>query len=157
MHELPLSPQKLKLYSVAQMGRRHRIFLSSAAPRLAPGASPAGTASGMPAWQRRPPQATHCAALPADVRRAALRLADEFGQGLPDRLVRCLPLPDLLARTSELGDLLQTVHMLLNFGMAGLVTGHVGAALKHHFIDRDEVLIRMLPFLCQRTDSGDSR
>jgi cytochrome b561 len=30
--------------------------------------------------------------------------------------------------------------------MAALVLGHAGAALKHHLIDRDNVLKRMLPF-----------
>jgi cytochrome b561 len=37
--------------------------------------------------------------------------------------------------------------MILNFSMAGLVLAHLGAALKHHLIDRDDVLARMLPFL----------
>ncbi len=56
-----------------------------------------------------------------------------------------LPLPDLLARDKALGELLQTVHMSLNLCLASLVLAHVGAALKHHFIDKDEVLTRMLP------------
>jgi polyisoprenoid-binding protein YceI len=60
-----------------------------------------------------------------------------------------LPLPDLLHKDTELGDLLQQVHMLLNFSMAGLVLAHAGAALKHHLIDRDDVLTRMLPFLAK--------
>jgi cytochrome b561 len=58
-----------------------------------------------------------------------------------------LPLPDLLQKDTDLGDLLQQMHMLLNFTMAGLVAAHAGAALKHHFLDRDEILARMLPFL----------
>jgi cytochrome b561 len=35
----------------------------------------------------------------------------------------------------------------LNYTMAGLVIAHAGAAIKHHLIDRDDVLTRMLPFL----------
>jgi cytochrome b561 len=31
--------------------------------------------------------------------------------------------------------------------MAALVVAHFGAALKHHFFDRDDVLVRMIPFL----------
>jgi len=27
---------------------------------------------------------------------------------------------------------------------------HAGAALKHHFVDHDDVLVRMLPFLRRR-------
>ena len=61
-----------------------------------------------------------------------------------------LPLPDLLAKDKELGETLKLVHMSLNFGLAALVVAHVGAAVKHHLIDRDDILSRMLPFLARR-------
>jgi cytochrome b561 len=35
--------------------------------------------------------------------------------------------------------------------MAAVIVLHVAAALKHHFVDRDDVLIRMLPFLARRS------
>lgn len=54
-------------------------------------------------------------------------------------------LPDLLQRDRELGDALKVVHFALNKAFAALVLLHVAAALKHHFIDRDGVLRRMLP------------
>ncbi len=56
-----------------------------------------------------------------------------------------LPLPDLLAKDKALGDLLQTVHVSLNFALIAVLLAHVGAALKHHLIDKDDVLTRMLP------------
>ena len=56
-----------------------------------------------------------------------------------------LPLPDLLAKDKALGNLLETVHVVLNYTLIAVLLGHVGAALKHHFIDRDDVLTRMLP------------
>lgn len=56
-----------------------------------------------------------------------------------------LPLPDLLDKNRELGDLLAEVHESLNFILIAVLVGHLGAALKHHFIDRDDVLTRMLP------------
>jgi hypothetical protein len=31
--------------------------------------------------------------------------------------------------------------------IVALITVHVVAALKHHFVDKDEVLVRMLPFV----------
>lgn len=43
-------------------------------------------------------------------------------------------------------DLLLTAHKAGFFLIAGLVLVHLFAALKHHFIDRDNVLRRMLPF-----------
>jgi cytochrome b561 len=58
-----------------------------------------------------------------------------------------LPLPDLVGKNKELADSLHEVHETLNYMMLGLVIAHVGAALKHHFIERDNILIRMIPFL----------
>lgn len=42
-------------------------------------------------------------------------------------------------------------HELLAYGAIALVILHVGAALKHHVIDRDHVLAHMLPFMRRRT------
>jgi cytochrome b561 len=56
-----------------------------------------------------------------------------------------LPIPDLLGKDKELGDLLQTIHMVLNLTFVAVIAGHIGAALKHHFIDKDDILTRMLP------------
>lgn len=56
-----------------------------------------------------------------------------------------LPLPDLLAKDKALGDLLQTVHMSLNLLLVAVLLAHIGASFKHHLIDRDDVLTRMLP------------
>lgn len=56
-----------------------------------------------------------------------------------------LPIPDLLEKDKMLGDLLQTVHVSLNYLFIAVLVGHIGAALKHHFIDKDDILTRMLP------------
>ena len=57
-----------------------------------------------------------------------------------------LPIPDLLTKNSELGNLLQKVHWSLNMLLAAIVIGHALAALKHHVKDKDDVLTRMLPY-----------
>ena len=57
-----------------------------------------------------------------------------------------LPLPDLVSKSEELGDLLKGVHEALNFGLLVLVGLHVAGALKHVIIDKDGTLRRMLPF-----------
>jgi cytochrome b561 len=48
--------------------------------------------------------------------------------------------------------LLDTVHYWLAWGALALILLHVSAALKHHFINRDGILLRMLPkFLIRRS------
>jgi cytochrome b561 len=56
-----------------------------------------------------------------------------------------LPIPDLLAKNKEAADALRLAHRWINYTLAAAVTLHAAAALKHHFIDRDDVLLRMLP------------
>ena len=50
-----------------------------------------------------------------------------------------------MPKDKALGDALRIVHVTLNSLMFAVVCVHVAAALKHHFVDRDAVLTRMLP------------
>jgi cytochrome b561 len=56
-----------------------------------------------------------------------------------------LALPDFVPVDKTLADLLQPVHKLLALGLGALVLLHVAAALKHHLVDRDGLMARMLP------------
>jgi cytochrome b561 len=56
-----------------------------------------------------------------------------------------LPIPDLVGKDAALGDTLRAVHEYLNLTLIVVAIGHVAAALKHHFIDRDGLLFRMWP------------
>ena len=53
------------------------------------------------------------------------------------------PLPFAAAAGLALGLALFAHQLLLT--LAAVVIGHVAAALKHHLIDKDDVLSRMLP------------
>jgi cytochrome b561 len=151
MHELPLSPQKLKLYSWHKWAGV-TIFLFVILRlvwRL--GHRPPALPVLMPAWQRLAVEATHVLLY---LLMFAVPLSGwlmSSAKGFQTVWFGVLPLPDLLNKDTELGDLLQQVHMILNFSMAALVLAHLGAALKHHFLERDDVLTRMLPFLAKPT------
>ncbi|WP_417793864.1 cytochrome b [Terasakiella pusilla] len=55
-------------------------------------------------------------------------------------------LPNILAPSKAAVDFLKEFHGLLAWGILGLLALHVLAALKHHYINKDNVLTRMLPF-----------
>ncbi len=55
-----------------------------------------------------------------------------------------------LANKPPAEQLLKELHEVLAIGIVGLLVLHVGGALKHHFIDKDNVLARMLPWVRQR-------
>ena len=53
-------------------------------------------------------------------------------------------LPPILPVNQPLSEQLFFIHRGLGFVMAALVLGHAGAALYHHFVQRDRVLMRMI-------------
>jgi len=154
MHELPLSPQKLKFYAwhkwagvtifllvVLRLGWRHAY-------------RPPALPDGMVAWQRRAAAVTHALLYLLMLAVPLSGWLMSSAKGFQTVWFGVLPLPDLVGKDEVLGDLLKVIHETLNFVMAGLVAAHLGAALKHHFVDRDDVLTRMLPFL-SRPETGD--
>lgn len=52
-----------------------------------------------------------------------------------------------LARAGETAESFSEIHEILAIGTIGLLVLHIGAALKHHFVNKDDVLVRMLPCL----------
>jgi cytochrome b561 len=66
------------------------------------------------------------------------------------------PIPDLVPKDAQLKDLFRSVHDALTSVLAALVVLHLLAALKHHFIDRDRILVRMVPGLKPRKPSDPS-
>jgi cytochrome b561 len=61
------------------------------------------------------------------------------------RLLGVLPLPNIIRADSELADSLFDYHVLGVWALLGMVVPHVAAALWHHFVRRDGVLMAMLP------------
>ena len=151
MSDLPLSPLKLKLISYHKwLGVT--IFLLAAA-RLAWRAAhtPPPPPDAMSAWQRRAASGLHHLLY---LLLFAIPLSGwlmSSAKGFQTVYFGVLPLPDLIGKDKALGDALQEVHEMLNYGLLALVSAHVAAALKHQFIDRDGILARMLPFLDRRS------
>ncbi len=54
-------------------------------------------------------------------------------------------LPPLVGPDKAVQGQAEVVHLWLFWIVGGLLVLHIGAALKHHFVLRDEVLARMLP------------
>jgi cytochrome b561 len=53
--------------------------------------------------------------------------------------------PDLIGKNEQMFELLKSTHHLLSWLLLTAAILHIGAALKHHFWDKDDVLTRMLP------------
>ena len=71
-------------------------------------------------------------------------IVHSWATGYPIVFFNSFPLPALMAPNRALADILGTTHVFIGWGLVALIALHGAAALKHHFIDRDQTLIRML-------------
>jgi cytochrome b561 len=55
--------------------------------------------------------------------------------------------PNLVAPNEHAFDLLRSTHHILSYVLLAIAILHILAALKHHFWNKDDVLVRMLPFV----------
>lgn len=72
--------------------------------------------------------------------------------GRPLEVFSLLNIPATLSGLENQADSAGEIHELLAFGLIGLAALHALAALKHHFIDHDATLRRILDSKCKTTD-----
>lgn len=58
-----------------------------------------------------------------------------------------LPFLSGLEQKEDVHELFEEMHRLAAFSIIGLLVLHVAAAIKHHFVNRDDVLANMAPIL----------
>ena len=145
LKDLPISPQTLRLYGYHKwIGIT--VFLLALMRLAWRRAHPAPPPVAMPEWQRRAAAATHALLYALMLVIPLSGWIYSSAAGVQVVYLGLVPLPDLVPKDKALADVLKAVHVTLNYTLLALVTVHAGAALKHHFVDRDDVLRRMLPF-----------
>lgn len=145
MHGLPLSPNKLKLYSYHKWIGMTVLLLF--VPRILwrlthrpPAPLP------MPAWQHKIAEGTHHLLYLLMFLVPLSGWLMSSAKGFQVVYFGVLPIPDLIGKDKELGELLEEMHEVLSWSLMTLVGLHLAGALKHHIIDKDSTLRRMLPF-----------
>lgn len=104
----------------------------------------------LPGWQRLAAEITHWMLYALMI---ALPLSGllMIGATAPETLERALGLSGFrnlgFETRARLEHVMERAHFVMIWGLMGLITLHIGAALKHHFVDRDDVLARMIPWL----------
>lgn len=143
MSDLPLSPTRLKLYSYHKWIGITVLALASVRLGWRLLHRPPSLPKTMPRWQQAATHAMH------HLLYLLLFIVPLSGwmmssaKGFQTVWFGVLPLPNLVHKDKALGELLTEVHEGLNWMIFLLVGIHVVAALKHHFIDRDDLMLRM--------------
>jgi len=146
MVDLPLSRQKLQWY-LWHKWIGITVFLLTCARLTWRLGHPPPAPPAMPAWQVRAAALSHGALYVLLLAIPISGWVYSSSTGIQVVYLGLVPLPDLVSKDRQLAAILLVVHQTLNFTLLGLVCLHTVAALKHHFVDRDAVLARMLPLI----------
>jgi len=146
MVPLPFSPRKLQWY------QWHKwigvtVFLVTWVRLGWRWRRPAPPPVAMPPWQRKAAAVTHTLLYALLLATPVSGWLYSSSTGVQVVYLGLVPLPDLVPKDKTLAGAMKAVHLALNFTLFAAVCLHVGAALRHHFVDRDHVLARMLPVL----------
>ncbi len=150
MVNLDLSPWKLKVYAWHKW-TGVTIFLLVAV-RLAWRVThrPPELPAAIPEWQRRAAAIAHALLYLLMLAVPLSGWLMSSAGGFPVVYFGVFQLPDIVAKDKELFELMKSVHFALNKALLAVVVLHVAAAIKHHYVDRDDVLARMVPYLKPR-------
>jgi len=148
MHNLPYSEFKFTLYQLHKSSGFVVLILSlirlgwrlqHPAPALP---------AGMKGWERVAARVTHVLfyVVIIGIPLTGWLMVSASTTGIPTKLFFVIPVPHLPVPQSEgLEEFFEESHEYMAKATIGLIVLHVGAALKHQFIARDDTLARMVP------------
>ncbi|MEP1229447.1 MAG: cytochrome b [Litorimonas sp.] len=114
------------------------------------GHKPPALPAGMKTWEVQASKLTHIGFYVLMIGVPLLGWAMISASRLPieTQLFYTLPWPDMpgVPKEKHVEDLLKTLHKLSGKFMLALIVLHIGAALKHQFISKDNLFARMVPF-----------
>jgi cytochrome b561 len=150
MTDLPLSQRKFDLY------QQHKwlgiTIFALAVVRLGwrLGHPPPPLPAAMSAWQQAAARTSHALLYGLLLAQPAIGFLQSNAANFPVVWWGVLPLPALLGADEALGEILLALHVWTSRLLLAVVLVHVGAALWHHLVRKDDVLRRMLPTLSAR-------
>jgi cytochrome b561 len=158
MVNMPFSPRKLEFYSWHKwVGVTiFLVVLLRLGWRLANLVPP--QPASIPQWQRRLAGLSHATLYAILIVMPVTGWIMSSALNLPVVYLGLVHIPSPFGVDRALGEAMKVVHLSLAVALLVLVTIHVLAALYHHFVLRDDVLRRMLPWPARlRTGAANLR
>jgi cytochrome b561 len=144
---LPISPQKLRFFSFHKWIGVTVFMLVAARLLWRLSHRPPALPATMEPWERKAAHASHAMLYVLFFAAPLTGWLFSSAAGFQTVYLGVLPIPDLLSKNKDVADVLRVAHHWINYTLAALIAVHAAAAVKHHLADRDDVLVRMLPFL----------
>lgn len=145
MEDLPLGPQKFELYQIHKSLGLTVLGLVVLRVLWRLFNPPPPLPEDLGGLEKRAAKASHLLLYVLLFAQPAVGFLQSNAANFPVVYWGFLPLPALIGPNEAIADDLLTLHAALGILFATLVIVHSIAALRHHFLLRDDVLRRMLP------------
>lgn len=149
LEDMPFSPTKLKLYAWHKWVGMFVLFLVPLRVLLR-FREKLDHRLGLTPWEARLSAVVHAGLYALMVLVPLFGWLHSSAEGFPVVWFGVLPLPDLVGKDKALADLYKELHEGSVNLLVTLVALHAAAALYHHHVRRDGVLVRMVPWLRNR-------
>jgi len=141
-----MSPTKFQLYSLHKsLGLTVLLLVVLRLAWRAFNVTPAPP-TGSPRWERRAATLTHWLLYALLLAMPLSGYLINSAANFPLVVWGVLPLPNLTGENEQLQAWAEAAHLAMFWLLAGLIVLHVAAALRHHWLLKDDVLRRMLPW-----------
>jgi len=153
----PETPNRFVLYQLHKSFGICVLILSVVRLLWRLGHKPPALPEGMKGWEIAAAKFTHIAFYIIMIGMPLLgwAMVSSTELAIPTKIFNTIPWPDMpgLPRDKALSDIFKNLHHWIGKATIALIVLHVGAALKHHFINKDNVLARMIPLLRKSSET----
>ena len=141
---LPLSPHKIHLINYHKWAGLTVLWLLIARVFWRLTHQPPELPVTLAAWERTTASATHWMLYVLLAATPVLGWWLSSAKGFPLKYLGLIPLPDLGPKDKTIAEFVQPVHLAFAWSLTVLAALHALAALKHHFIHRNDILRRII-------------
>lgn len=145
MADLPLGQQKFDLYQFHKSLGLTVLLITLVRIGWRVASPPPAMPASMAGWERAAAHATHVGLYVLLIAQPLVGFLHSNAANFPIVWWGVVPLPALIGANEPLAEVLVSLHAVFGIAFVAVLGLHIGAALGHHLIKRDDVLRRMLP------------
>ena len=145
MTDLPLGPEKFKLYNLHKSLGITILLLTLLRlgwRRMSP---PPPLPESMPDWQRRAASVSHFLIYFLVFVQVIAGIVHSWAADFPIVVFGLFRIPSPIAPSEALKVAMNWAHFIAGWSFFILLLTHILAALHHHFVVKDDILLRMIP------------
>ncbi len=144
MADLPLSMEKIKIYNIHKSIGFCVLIVTLLRLMWRMRTPPPALPETMKDWERKAAHLAHVGLYCLLIGMPVVGVLHSWAANFPVVIFDLFTIPSLLTPDEALKKTLGLTHFLGAIALGGLIVLHVLAALKHHFVEKDDVLRRMI-------------